>query len=87
MAFTYIPQVWSGLTSGQAVTVTEPGRDAYSARLDTKTEDSAVVWVIDDNGQRRAFDHREGVKIARAPEATVFAYPSTICPVVELLEN
>jgi hypothetical protein len=73
MPFNNIPQVWSGLTSGEPVSVTEPGRGAYSARVDTKTEDSAVVWVIDDKGQRRAFDHREGVRIVRAPEATVFA--------------
>ncbi|WP_309108645.1 hypothetical protein [Arthrobacter sp.] len=54
------------------MTVTEPGRGSYSARVDTKTEDSAVVWGIDDNGQRRAFDHREGVRITRALDATVF---------------
>lgn len=72
MTFKNIPQVWSGLSSGEPVTVTELGRGSYSARVDTKTEDSAVVWVIDDNGQRRAFDHREGVRIARALDATVF---------------
>lgn len=73
MPYKNIPQVWSGLSSGEPVTVTEPGRGAFSARVDTKTENSAVVWVIDDNGQRRAFDHREGVRIACAPDATVFA--------------
>ena len=73
MAHNNIPQEWSGLTVGEPVTVTEPGRGKYSARLDIKTEDSAVVWVIDDNGQRRAFDHREGVRIAHAPEVAVFA--------------
>lgn len=58
------PQVWSGLTSGDAVKVAEPGRDPYPARVDMKTGNSDVVWVIDDSGQRRAFDHREGVRIA-----------------------
>ena len=62
MASNNIPQVWSGLTSAEPVT--ESGREAYSARVATKTEDSAVVWVIDNNGQRRAFDHGEGVRIA-----------------------
>lgn len=60
-------QEWSGLTAGDKVVITEPGRDPYLGRLETKTADSAVVWVVDGGGQRRAFDHREGVRIAIIP--------------------
>ncbi|MHC6592873.1 hypothetical protein OUO20_05635 [Arthrobacter sp. FX8] len=58
---------WSGLSPEDKVVVTEPGRQGYPATIDTKTADSAVVWVIDDGGQRRAFDHREGVELAAFP--------------------
>lgn len=64
-------QDWAGLTAGNQVTVTEPGRGSFPARVETKTADSAVVWVIGDGGQRRAFDHREGVKVAVLPEPAV----------------
>jgi hypothetical protein len=64
-------QDWSGLTAGNEVTVTEPGRGSFSARVETKTADSAVVWVIGYGGQRRAFDHREDVKVVVLPEPAV----------------
>lgn len=58
---------WSALSSEDKVVVTEPGRHGYPATIDAKTADSAVVWVIDEGGQRRAFDHREGVELAALP--------------------
>lgn len=58
---------WSALSPEDKVIVTEPGRQGYTATIDTKTADSAVVWVIDDGGQRRAFDHREGVELFALP--------------------
>jgi hypothetical protein len=57
-------QDWSELAEGVKVAITEPNNDSYSAIVDTKTADSAVVWIIDDWGQRRAFDHREGIEFA-----------------------
>jgi hypothetical protein len=61
-------QDWSALSVGDKVVVTEPGHQGFPATIDTKTDDSAVVWVIDDGGQRRAFDHREGVDLEALPE-------------------
>ncbi|MDP9696767.1 UNVERIFIED_ORG: hypothetical protein J2X79_004350 [Arthrobacter globiformis] len=58
---------WSALSVGDRVVVTEPGRQGFQATVDTKTADSAVVWVVDDGGQRRAFDHREGVDLVALP--------------------
>lgn len=58
------PQNWSGLTEGQHVSVREPGRGHYSARIEAMHE-AKVVWVISDHGGfRRAFDYREGVVIS-----------------------
>jgi hypothetical protein len=62
---------WSGLTAGNRVIISEPDRASYSARMEIKTADSAVLWVIDDGGQGRAFDHREGVEVAIVPEPAV----------------
>lgn len=59
---------WSALVVGDKVVVTEPGSQGFPATIDTKTADSAVVWVIDVGGQRRAFDHREGVDLVALPE-------------------
>lgn len=59
---------WSDLDPDDRVAVTEPGRQSYPATIDTKTADSAVVWVIDGGGQRRAFDNREGVELIALPK-------------------
>lgn len=59
---------WSALSVGDRVVVTEPGRPGCRATVDTKTADSTVVWVVDDGGQRRAFDHREGIDLVALPE-------------------
>lgn len=56
-------QDWSELAEGTHVAITEPSNARYSATVDTKTDDSTVIWVIDSWGQRRAFDHREGIRL------------------------
>ena len=61
-------QDWSALAEGTKVAISEPSNASYPAMVDTKTEDSSVVWVIDSWGQRRAFDHREGIKLDILPD-------------------
>lgn len=61
-------QDWTQLTVGGAVVISERGRAGYPATIDTKTNDSTVVWVVDGSGQRRAFDCREDVVLNVVPE-------------------
>ena len=61
-------QDWSELAEGTKVAITEHRNTSYPAMVDTKTEDSSVVWVIDGWGHRRAFDHREGIKLDILPD-------------------
>jgi hypothetical protein len=64
MATTNHPvQDWTALNFNDRVRVLETGRPAYMASVDTKTEDSSVVWIISDQGVRRAFDAKEGIRI------------------------
>ncbi|MGC0239456.1 hypothetical protein [Arthrobacter sp. SD76] len=59
-----LKQNWSHLTTGQRITVAEPGLQPYSATLEEVMTDHSVLWVIAESGhQRKAFDHREGVVI------------------------
>ena len=64
-------QDWSELAEGTKVAITEPRNARYSATVDTKTQDSTVVWVIDGWGHRRAFDYREGIKLDILPDSNV----------------
>lgn len=56
-------QDWGLLAVGDQVQVKETHGRPYQAIIDDKTTDSAVVWVVDPNGYRRAFDHREDIEL------------------------
>lgn len=56
-----IVQDWTRLETGDRVVVIDAGVES-PATIDTKTDDSAVVWVLGSSGRlRRALDYREGV--------------------------
>ena len=55
-------QDWTALDIDVQVTIAEPGRSPYTAKVESKTADSSVIWIVDNDGYRRAFDHREGVE-------------------------
>jgi hypothetical protein len=56
-----IVQDWARLEAGVHVVVIDNGVES-PAIVDTKMEDSTVVWVLGTDGRhRRAVDYREGV--------------------------
>jgi hypothetical protein len=62
-------QDWTGLTAGDNVQVFDPRMGPYLATVDTKTDDSSVLWIHrPGGGDRRAFDAREGIEITLAPK-------------------
>lgn len=56
-------QDWTELATNDPVIIAEPGRERRRATIDAKTPDSTVVWVIYKDRSRRAFDHREGIRL------------------------
>lgn len=61
-------QDWTLLAANDPVEVVEENGRRYPAVVDMKTADSAVIWVIDGSGSRRAFDCREGVGLTSSPK-------------------
>lgn len=59
-------QDWSELKIHEPVNVFERGKAGYMAAIDAKTSDSSVVWIITEQGFRRAFDAREGILLVPA---------------------
>lgn len=60
-------QDWSWLKPGDRVTVTEYRQEPYRATVDLLTPNTAIIWVLPENGAtRRAFDCREDVIIHTA---------------------
>ncbi len=66
-------QDWTLLAADNPVEVVEANGRRYPAVVDTKTDDSTVVWVIDESGSRRAFDCREGVGLFAGGEGLATA--------------
>ncbi len=60
-----VQQNWSELNPGDRVTVSLPGRRGFQATVESKTENSNVIWVLPDGDFRRAFHCREGVFMIR----------------------
>ncbi|QDG88179.1 hypothetical protein [Pseudarthrobacter sp. NIBRBAC000502770] len=57
-----IAQDWSWIEPGDGVVVIEES-DEFTAVIDTKTEDSHVVWTVGKGNCRRALDYRDGILI------------------------
>jgi hypothetical protein len=59
-------QNWKKLEPGDEVVVIHANEEESPGVVDAKTFGSEVIWVVDHTGRgRRAFDHREGIKIVR----------------------
>ena len=61
-------QDWTSLRDGDKVTITYRNGRQHLARVETKMADSSVLWIFDDFGQRRAFDHRDDVEVVHTAE-------------------
>jgi hypothetical protein len=55
---------WEAIKVGAAVEVTLPAGHSYTGRVDSKTPDSGLVWVISSAGQgRQMYGNRDGVRL------------------------
>ena len=55
---------WKPIEVGATVEVTLPAGYSYTGRIDSKTRDSGLVWVIDSAGQgRQMYGNRDGVRL------------------------
>ncbi|BCW17400.1 hypothetical protein NtRootA9_01080 [Arthrobacter sp. NtRootA9] len=62
-----VNQDWKKLEPGDAVVVIDADSNESPGIVDCKTTRSDVIWVVDHKGRgRRAFDHREGIKVVRS---------------------
>lgn len=62
----HLTQNWKKLMPGDEVIVTDTHDRETPGIVDDKTAGSDVVWIMDHAGRgRRAFDHREGIKVLR----------------------
>ncbi len=54
---------WSSIEVGSTVEVIS-AHGSYVGRVDTKTPDSAIVWVVSATGQgRNMYGHRDGIRL------------------------
>jgi hypothetical protein len=58
---------WAAIRLGATVEVTLPAGHSYTGRVDSKTPDSDLVWIIDSAGQgRQMYGSRDGVRLRPA---------------------
>lgn len=61
-----VKQDWKKLEPGDHVVVIDVDDEESPGVVDCKTSRSDVIWIVDHTGRgRRAFDHREGIKVLR----------------------
>lgn len=61
-----VKQDWKKLEPGDEVIVIDNHDHETPGIVDAKTSGSDVIWIVDHKGRgRRAFDHREGIRILR----------------------
>ena len=55
---------WEAIEVGATVEVTLPAGHSYTGRVDSKTRDSGLVWIISSAGQgRQMYGNRDGVRL------------------------
>ncbi|MGN7251823.1 MULTISPECIES: efflux RND transporter periplasmic adaptor subunit [unclassified Arthrobacter] len=55
---------WAAIKVGASVEVTLPSGHSYTGRVDSKTPDSDLVWIISSAGQgRQMYGNRDGVRL------------------------
>jgi hypothetical protein len=60
-------QDWSAIEVGSTVSVTPPAGVPYLGRVDAKTPDSGIVWVLSLEGSgRQMHGHLDGVRLLPA---------------------
>ena len=58
---------WDAIEVGATVEVTLPAGHSYTGRVDSKTRDSGLVWIISSAGQgRQMYGNRDGVRLRPA---------------------
>jgi hypothetical protein len=57
---------WDDVEIGDAVVVHRAGRLEHAGRVDNRTADGAVVWVLSDGGSRRLFHVADGFALSVA---------------------
>jgi hypothetical protein len=63
----YPAQDWSAIAVGSAVEVILPEGPPYRGRVDAKTPDSGIVWVVSLGGTgRQMHGNRDGVRLRPA---------------------
>jgi len=60
------PPQWDDVEIGDAVHVHRDGRLEHAGRVDTRTADGAVVWVVSKGGHRRLFHVADGFDLSVA---------------------
>jgi hypothetical protein len=59
-----VPQDWASLQPGDLVEVTEPGGYTYMARIETKTEQSDIIWIRSHGmGTRHLLHNLDGTRL------------------------
>ncbi|SDP65858.1 hypothetical protein SAMN04487914_1248 [Arthrobacter sp. ok909] len=57
------PAHWDDVEIGDAVHLRRGGRIEYAGRVDNRTADGAVVWVLSDGGRRQLFHVADGFEL------------------------
>lgn len=68
------PAHWDEVEIGDAVHLRRDGRVEYEGRVDNRTADGAVVWVVAEGGRRQLFHVADGFELRVAdPEGALHA--------------
>ncbi len=57
---------WADVEIGDAVQLRRSGQPVHAGRVDDRTADGAVVWVVSDAGHRQLFHIGDGYQLAAA---------------------
>ena len=62
------PEDWTSLQPGDLVEVTEPSGYTYTARIETKTEKSDILWIRSHGmGTRHLLHNQDGTRLQARP--------------------
>jgi hypothetical protein len=65
------PEDWSSIKVGSTVEVVISAHHSHMGRVDAKTPDSAIVWVVSTTGHgRQMYGNRDGIRLRPVPGGT-----------------
>ncbi|MFF2243900.1 hypothetical protein ACFVTM_06925 [Arthrobacter sp. NPDC058130] len=65
------PEDWSSIEVGSTVEVVISAHHSHVGRVDAKTPDSTIVWVVSATGHgRQMYGHRDGIRLRPVPLGT-----------------